>query len=106
MLRLKQSKYNLHRFEFNQILKRAKCKTADDVVALLFNEDFNMDSLVLKKRWIDNSHPNLIQRINIIWVYPVFFIMVPFRYLVFGKVFVNVDSKFGAILRYLIGELS
>lgn len=55
--------------------------------------------------WEHSRRSTLLQRFNMIWVWPLFMITVPFQWLFLGKVGLNSHSKFGKFVMKLIGEV-
>lgn len=45
---------------------------------------------------------NLIQRINMLWIYPLFIVTIPLQYLFAGDWGLNRNSKIGKIVDYLV----
>lgn len=103
----KLRKRNLYRNEIKNIMKAENLETADEVLDLLFGSycnDFDSD-YVVHQRYIDVKS-TFMNRVNRLWVTPVYFVFIaPFRYLAFGYVGVNRDTKFGQIMEYLLGDL-
>lgn len=54
--------------------------------------------------WGNRKKTTLLQRFNMLWLYPLFVVTVPFQWLFLGKVGVNTHSKFGKFIMKLIGE--
>ena len=102
---IKQHSRNLYRHEFKKVMDDYDCKTEDDILDLLFGgrDDEGRSDLAVKYRYPDAEKTKLIHRINALWVYPVFILLIPFRYLAFGSHFVNENSRTGKALKFLIG---
>ena len=103
---IKSSKRNLYRHELRKIIRENQCLTPDDVLDVLFgthSNDYDTD-LVVKYIYVENKH-SFLNRLNSLWVYPLFLVLAPFRYLFFGKCQVDEDKTFGKILIALVGEL-
>ena len=104
---LKLPVVEISRLKFKKILIEAECETAREILDLLFgDEDFrNNSDFILKYRHPELSDRTLFQRGNVLWIVPIFLILAPFRYLIWGESRVNEDSKLGRILIFLVGKL-
>jgi len=100
---MKRPVKTIYRNEFNKFLEDNGCKTAEHVVDALFNEDW-ADYLVIK-RYTKGYKSTLINRLNCLWVYPVFICTIPLQFIVLGKYGVDENSKIGHIITYLCGGL-
>lgn len=105
---IKYNKRNLYRHEVEDIL--SDCETKKDILDEIYgtyDNDYRSDTdLVIKRKWITRSKITLMNRINRLWVFPLFILSVPFTYLFFGQSKINEDSKIAKILVWLIGELN
>lgn len=108
---LKQSKRNVRRSELEKDMKNTLngCNTAKEVLDFLFGtyyDDYQHD-YVVKHRFYTRGgdKTTLINRLNCLWVYPAFIMLIPFRFVLFGSFKVNEDSRLGRVLIKLIGEL-
>jgi len=104
---LKQSIRSLYRHEIEKVFKEDgvdTVKAALDVIYGTYDNDYRSD-FVIKHKFIKTPKQTILQRLNTLWVYPTFIVMMPFRYVVFGDAKVSEDSNFGKILIKLIGEL-
>ena len=76
-------------------------KSAEQVINELMCEDG-------KYKAVYNEDPNIkttmLQRINLLWVWPLFLIAAPFSYIIRGKVGVNYYTPAGRLLKRLIGN--
>ena len=97
---------NIYRHELQTRLDDHDCETINDVMNVLFGEQYDMGSsdFVVKHRFPDRSTPTFIQRFNLMWVLVVFVICIPFRYLMFGSYQVNENTRLGRVLTKLLGE--
>jgi len=77
--------------------------TAKDVLHHILGdkEGWSGSDYVIYK-YSDNSKRNFIQRVNTIWVYPLFIITIPFQFLFLGNCGVNRNSKIGKLINWLI----
>ncbi len=101
LVMLKQSKRNLYRHELEKTLdsRGIKTPTGAQVFDMLFGtygNDYHTDFIV-KERWV-NTKQTVLHRINSLWVYPLFVLLMPFRYVMFGNPKVDEDSTLGKIL--------
>ena len=53
-------------------------------------------------KYHDVTPRNFIQRINTLWVYPLFVLSIPFQFILQGSIGVNRNSKIGQILDFLV----
>lgn len=107
---LKQSKRNVRRSELEKDMKNTLngCNTAKEVLDFLFgtyNDDYQHDYVVKRRFYTTGGKTTIINRLNCLWVYPVFILLIPFRFVLFGSYQINEDSKLGMVLIKLIGEL-
>jgi len=106
---LKTSKMNICRHELESKIKEGGLSSSSDVLNLLFGtyNDGYYSEYVVKKRWGDTLESgSFFNRVNTLWVYPLFLILIPFRYLMFGEFRINEDSRFGKVIIYLVGEMA
>lgn len=102
---MEAKKRSLYRHELKEALEEYNCKTVDDVLDIIFggyDNDYWTDFVVYRKGF----HPKttMLNRFNTIWVYPLFILCVPFRYVMFGSVGFNRDSKIGKFILDLVGQ--
>lgn len=105
MIKLKLK--TIERYMFESKLKEHDCKTKEDVLDLLFgnyNNDYTSNYYVKEANWENAIKESFINRLNCLWVYPLFVMIAPFRYLMFGNYRVDENSKFGKAIEYFIGE--
>jgi len=62
------------------------------------------EDYVVYKKFPDKQKTLFRHRFNAFWVYPLFVVLMPFRYLFWGSAFVNIETKLGRILTYLLGD--
>ena len=106
MIDIKIPTRKLYKHEFLQQVKKYDCKNIDDVVNLIFDDDnYDCPDMIIKYRWPDPISSTILNRINALWVYPLFIIIIPFRYVLFGNYKVDEDSKLYKILIALLGEV-
>lgn len=104
---LKQSINNLYRHELEKRIKEEECDTVDGLLDILFgtyDNDYH-SGLVVKRKWVESEKSTVLQRLNTLWVYPLFICMMPFRYLLFGRPQFSEDSKLGRVIIFLTGEM-
>ena len=104
---IKEHSRNLHRHEFKHVMTEYRCKDEADILNLLFGsyDDEGRSDLVVKYRYPDRVKTKLIHRLNTLWVYPIFVLLIPFRYLAFGNHQVNENTRFGKLLSFLLGGI-
>lgn len=94
----------IRNFEFKQLLKDNNINTLDELYSFLYPYDFSPDNIIIRKRWFDTPKTTMLNRFNSIWVFPIFFVCIPIRYILYGNFYVNKESKLGKILKSLLGE--
>ncbi len=102
-MEIKEHSRNLYKHEVEQYLNNENCETKEDVLRILFGDDGSSD-LVIKYRFPDMESSRLIHRLNTLWIYPIFILLIPFRYLMFGEYKVNEHTKLGKCLSFLLGN--
>lgn len=84
--------------------------TASDALNHLlgYYDDYG-DSKYTVRSYVSNytvrSYKNkrkFIHRLNTCWVYPIFFITIPFQYLCLGRIGVNANTKLGSFINWLV----
>lgn len=78
--------------------------TADDVLELIIGKDeydYNTGDYILYKER-NNTKRNFIQRVNLLWVWPLMVLSIPFVYLFTGNFGVSMNSRLGRIVDFLI----
>lgn len=94
---IEKSKRKLYRHELNSL------ETKEQVLDELFGtweNDLRSDYVVYKYK-DRNTSKKVIHRFNLLWVYPLFLLSVPFQWLFLGSVGVNRNSKIGKTVQYL-----
>lgn len=77
-------------------------KTPEGLIEYLFDDDIGSDYIVYRfKEQYDKT--TLTQRLNRIWVLPLWFAIAPFKWLLTGHSGVNQHSKFGKWLAKITG---
>jgi hypothetical protein len=77
-------------------------ETVDDLVKYLYNPD---SSYKVVRRWPETPKQTVVNRINELWVYPLFLLCYPIRYVMFGSAQVSADSKLGKSINWLVGVM-
>lgn len=106
---MKQSIRSVSKKDFENVIKKAGCNSAEDVSKLLYSKfnGFGYDSdYVLKYKYANIPKKTFINRLNTLWVYPIFILLIPIRYLAYGEYKINEDSNLGKIVLHLIGEFN
>lgn len=91
---LKDAKENLGREDFTPI-ELLEYMLGD-------KEGWYRGSFIVYK-YTDNSKRSVIQRINMLWVYPLFLLCIPFQWVCTGSIGVTQNSKIGKVLDKLVG---
>lgn len=77
-------------------------KTPEGLIEYLFDDDIGSDYIVYRfKEQYDKT--TLIQRLNRIWVTPIWFVIAPFKWLFTGSSGVNQHTKLGEWLAKITG---
>ena len=74
--------------------------TADSVLDLLLGRDGGRSEYVVSK--YASAERTTANRLNMLWVYPLFIAAAPFQWLFCGRIGVNRSSRIGAILDRLV----
>lgn len=83
--------------------KSVKDMTGQEVVDALFgNYDNEYFSNFHVRYYYKSSKRTIWNRLNLLWVWPVFLIVAPFSYIIRGEIGVNRTSKIGKIVDYLV----
>ncbi len=54
-------------------------------------------------KYTDSDGRTLIQRINLLWFFPLFILSIPFQYLITGDWGINRNTKIGRAVEWLVG---
>lgn len=93
-------KKEAHRFQIeSKLVDRNKAK---EVLDLLFDEDGDYVIYHYEDPYHVNS--SILQRVNLLWVWPALLLICPFKWLFTGKFAVNSHSKFAKAVEKLIGK--
>ena len=101
---LTKNKPRLTNNQLRQLCKTHKIEAADELIDFLVGEyqnDYESDYQVMD-RWSEYEERTFMQRINWIWVLPVYFMCVPFAYIFIGKWEIQRNSKLGDLINRLI----
>lgn len=103
---MKKKQRNVYRHEIKSEIKEQKIKDIEGVLDLIFGDYENewANKYVLKYRHFSEPKATIINRINFLWVCPIFYMIAPFRWVMFGEYQLNEDSRFFKIIKWLIGE--
>jgi hypothetical protein len=83
-----------------------KNPTADDVLEHLFGDRDGWVNSRYTIREYTESKANIIQRINLLWVWPCYMILIaPFKWILTGSTGVKSESKSMKVLKFLLGEV-
>ena len=102
---MESKKRSLYRNEVKAILDDHKCETINDALDIIFggyDNDYWTDLVVYRR--CESSKTTILNRINTLWVYPLFIVCIPFRYVLFENVGFNRDTKFGKFVLDLVGQ--
>lgn len=96
-----QERKMVHRFQIeNKLVNRSAAK---EVLDLLFDEDGDYIVYHFSDPYTDKT--SVIQRLNLVWVWPSLFLICPIKWMITGEFAFNSHTKFAKILEKLIGEL-
>ena len=99
---IEQQKRNLHSWHTleSELLDTVKeGATAKELVEYLSDYD-NRDFVVYR---YEGSKRKLMQRVNMVWVIPLLFIVFPFQWLICGEFGVRRNNRIGRIIEKLVG---
>ena len=77
--------------------------TKDELVELMFGNAYNdYSGNFIVKSYDSYSKRTVWNRLNLLWIYPLFLVAIPFQYLITGDTGVNRNTKFGRIVDWLV----
>ena len=98
---IEREKRRLPYYMKRQVLTEVgKDASVEDVLNHLFGDDDNSSDYVVYK--YVHSDRTLLNRLNLIWVWPLFLISMPFQWLITGNTGVTRNSKIGRIVNTLV----
>lgn len=105
MMERKRSVYNLSLKR--EIMEELDCRrgdnSAEELLNMLLGDGCDERPSWKFKLYKYNECPrSFLNRLNMIWVYPIFISSIPIQWLILGSVGVNRDSKIGSILNRLV----
>lgn len=95
----------MYRHGVKEILDNHKCETIDDALDVIlggYDNDYWTDLVVYRR--CEDTKTTMLNRFNTLWVYPIFIVCIPFRYVLFGETGFNRDTKFGKFVLDLVGQ--
>lgn len=104
-MEMKQEYNKLYEHELRAKIKEKDITYVDELVAYLYGSECNDYQYKVIKLWAEDPEQTIWNRLNELWVIPLFLIAAPFRYVMFGDYKVNSESKLGKVLVYLLGVL-
>lgn len=96
-MKLSKIQKKLYRHQLEQMLKEAH--NPQDVLGFLFDDD----QFSIIDRYADVDKLTKLQRFNRLWVYPLFILAAPFRYVMYGDPGYDRESRLGRVLERLVG---
>lgn len=103
---IKHENRNLYRHEIEAELELQGITTLDGALTQLFDPDGDQrSSYAIRHKWPQKPKQKLIHRINELWVYPLFVLCIPLRYVILGHYQVSDQSRLGKTLLWLLGVL-
>lgn len=83
--------------------KPLKDLTKEELIELIFgNRDNEYRGNFIVKTYYNRSERTIWNRLNLLWVYPLFLVALPFQYLITGDTGVNRNTKIGRIVDWLV----
>lgn len=76
--------------------------TASEVLEYMIGDDFGRNGEYCVYSYRSTTSRTFLQRLNTLWVYPLFIITIPMQYLVTGGIGVNRNTKLGCIIDKLV----
>ena len=106
---LEKTKRRNDYFSISTIIKEVKevngtdNPTAKEVLEFMIGDSdgWRSGNYVLYK-YNKTKKRNFIQRVNMLWVYPLFVVTIPLQYLLFGEWGLNRNNKVGKIVDWLV----
>lgn len=98
----RKSKYvSEHEHSKNSILNDASkdlggCFSASDLL------DYLLEDCEYSIRKYERTHKSIFNRINMLWVYPLFLLQMPFQWLLCGDTGFKRESRIGKVLNFLV----
>ena len=109
---LEKKKRRQDYYSINSIIKDAKKNailvddsnpTAEEVLTYMIgDEDHWTGGEYAVYRYNKEKKRTFIQRLNMLWLFPLFFLSIPFQYLLTGDWGVNRNSKTGKVINWLV----
>lgn len=98
---------SLYRSQLQDIIKEHDIQDIDGLLTLISSTytDEHRSEYVVKNRYHRASETTVAQRLNALWVYPVYILLAPFRFVLYGTPKIDEESRLGHIITYLIGEI-
>ena len=100
-MKLERKSNYVREYSKNSILNEATKELGDNFSAdalleyLLEDGDYSI-------RKYERTHKSIFNRINILWVYPLFLIQIPFQWLLCGDIGFKRESRIGKVLDFLV----
>lgn len=80
-----------------------KDATAQQLFTLLVGDrDYSGDSDYTLYKYTDKGTRTIFHRLNMLWVYPLFFLQAPIQYIITGSIGYNRHKGIGKVMDYLI----
>lgn len=96
-------KRKIYRSELIEDFGKPDSRTAKELMDFLYGDYDNESDYVVVSRWYPIPKQTRLQRLNLLWVFPLYLLTVPYQWVFIGSVGVNQDSKIGKLLQKLIG---
>ena len=100
-MKIKQEYNKLYEFQLREEIKECGIDDAEGVIKLLYSDS----EYQVINTWAKEPEQSFVNRVNELWVIPLFLLAAPIRYVMFGDYKVNPESKLGKVLTYLLGVL-
>ena len=79
-----------------------KNPTAKDVINHMLGDDFGRGGNYAIYSYDEPTERRFIQRLNMLWVWPIIILSIPFQFLFCGDIGVNRNSKVGRVVDWLV----
>ena len=91
----------INKYEFNKLIVDNNINSMNDFIKFVY--DYN--DIEIRDNWFKKPKNTLMNRINTLWVYPIFVISIPIRYVIYGDFYINKNTKLGKVMEYLLGNM-
>lgn len=105
---LERKKWRQRNYSYDTVIKDCKEELgreemiAEDALKYILGENGHNDSNYVIYKYEYPTKRRFIQRLNAIWVYPLFILSIPFQWIFKGDVGVSRNSRVGKVIDWLV----